>query len=84
MLQAFLLLGGQEVQVTDSPVPHDFGFTPSMSFFIECDSAEQVDELAASLGEGGGMMMPPGAYGFSERFAWISDEFGVSWQLNFG
>ena len=44
VFRAFLLLGGQEVQVTDSPVPHDFGFTPSMSFFIECDSAEQVDE----------------------------------------
>lgn len=27
--------------------------------------------------------MPPDNYGFSRRFGWCSDRFGVSWQLNF-
>lgn len=84
IFRAILALGGQEVQVTDSPVPHEFSFTPSTSFFIDCTSPAQVDELAASLGAGGGQLMPPGDYGFSERFAWITDEFGVSWQLSAG
>ena len=37
---------------------------------------------AATLTEGGDTMMPPDGYGFSRRFAWVSDRFGVSWQLN--
>lgn len=84
IFRAILMLGGQEVQITDSPVPHEFTFTPSTSFFIDCDAASEVDRLAEALGAGGGQLMPPGDYGFSERFAWITDEFGVSWQLNFG
>ena len=76
-------LNGTPVKCIDSPVEHAFTFTPSMSLFIDCDDAAQVDHLAAQLGEGGQALMPPGEYGFSTRFAWVQDRFGVSWQFSF-
>ena len=66
----------------DSSVKHDFAFTPAISFFITCDSEAEIDNLFAKLSEDGGVFMPPDNYGFSKKFAWVSDRFGVSWQLN--
>jgi predicted 3-demethylubiquinone-9 3-methyltransferase (glyoxalase superfamily) len=40
------------------------------------------DTLWAALIEGGSAMMPLDNYGFSRRFGWLADRFGVSWQLN--
>jgi predicted 3-demethylubiquinone-9 3-methyltransferase (glyoxalase superfamily) len=75
-------LGGLTVRFYDSYVEHGFGFTPALSLFVTCADAAEVDRLAGSLGDGGGVLMPPGDYGFSPWFAWVNDRFGVSWQLN--
>ena len=73
---------GLDVLCIDSPVKHAFDFTPSFSFFIDCKTEEELDKLVAAIGAGGATMMPPDNYGFSRKFAWVSDRFGVSWQLN--
>lgn len=73
---------GQTVLCFDSPPVHAFDFTPSFSFFVDVDSEEELDRLVAALGEGGMLLMEPGDYGFSRKFAWLNDRFGVSWQLN--
>lgn len=73
---------GQAILVSDSPVKHPFDFTPSSSLFVECESREELERLFAALGEGGRVLMPPDDYGFSARFCWVDDRFGVSWQLN--
>ncbi len=75
-------VGGQTVLCIDSYVTHGFTFTPSFSFFVDCASDDEIADLAAKLGEGGGVLMPLGNYGFSRRFTWLNDRFGVSWQLN--
>ncbi len=80
--RATLRLAGQDFMVFDSPVKHAFTFTPAISLFVTCESDAEIEKLAAALAEGGGVMMPLGAYGFSKRFAWVADRFGVSWQLN--
>ena len=49
---------------------------------IDCADEAEIDRLAAALAEGGGILMPLGNYGFSRKFAWVNDRFGVSWQVN--
>ena len=59
-----------------------FAFTPSSSLFVTCESEAEFDRLSAALTEDGEVLMPPDNYGFSRKFAWVNDRFGVSWQLN--
>ncbi len=77
-----VLIGGLSVRLYDSPVKHNFTFTPSSSLFVTCQTEPEIDALSAALGEGGTFLMPLGSYGFSRKFAWLNDRFGVSWQLN--
>ena len=79
--QARFELAGREFMCIDSPAKHDFTFTPSMSLYIECESESEIDQRFASLSEGGEVFMPLGDYGFSRKFGWVSDRYGVSWQL---
>lgn len=80
---ALFTLKGQQYRAIDS-FGHDFTFTPSISLFVECDSEEELEMLYKKLMEGGTAAMPLDDYGFSTKFAWVQDRFGVSWQLNFG
>ncbi len=80
---ALFTLKGQQYMAIDS-FGHDFTFTPAISLFAECDSEKEIDTLYAKLMEGGTAAMPLGDYGFSKKFGWVQDRFGVSWQLNYG
>lgn len=73
---------GAILQVIDSPTPHAFDLTPSMSLFVDCDSEDELTRVFTTLSEGGEVMMLLDSYGFSRRFGWCRDRFGLSWQIN--
>lgn len=80
--QARVSFAGHRLFVFDSPMPHDFDFTPSVSLFVTFTDSEALDACFASLAEDGKVLMPLGDYGFSPRYGWLQDRFGVSWQLS--
>lgn len=75
-------LNGSRYIVSDSPIKHNWTFTPGVSFFVDCNSEEQLENLFDQLADMGKVLMPLNNYGFSQRFGFVEDRFGVSWQLN--
>lgn len=82
VVKARFSLANQTVLCTDSAVKHEFTFTAAFSFFVQCESEQEIDQLYEALAAGGSTPMPLGGYGFSRKFAWVTDRFAVSWQLN--
>src|SRR5947207_14667998 len=62
-------LDGQEFMALNGG-PH-FTFTPAISFFVNCQTQEEVDELWEKLSAGGE----------KSRCGWLKDKFGISWQI---
>jgi predicted 3-demethylubiquinone-9 3-methyltransferase (glyoxalase superfamily) len=81
---SFELSGSSFMAISAGPL---FTFNPSVSFIVNFDpsrdqSARQhLDELWEKLSQGGTALMPLEKYPFSERYGWIQDKYGLSWQL---
>jgi predicted 3-demethylubiquinone-9 3-methyltransferase (glyoxalase superfamily) len=64
-----------------------FKVNPSVSFMVNLDPAQdkdaktRIDEVWGKLSAGGNVLMPLDKYPFSERYGWIQDKYGLSWQL---
>jgi len=61
-----------------------FKFNPSVSFYVNGETAEEVEFLWKNLSEGGSVMMPLDKYEWSEKYGWLSDRYGLSWQIGLG
>jgi predicted 3-demethylubiquinone-9 3-methyltransferase (glyoxalase superfamily) len=79
---AVCTLLGQRITCFDSPVEHAFDMTPAISLFVECGDENELERLFAALSEDGQVFMGLDDYGFSRRYGWVEDRFGVPWQLN--
>jgi predicted 3-demethylubiquinone-9 3-methyltransferase (glyoxalase superfamily) len=85
-------IGGQELMCINTPPPgnpnramaawEEFDFNPAMAIYVQADSDEEFDRLYAALADGGTVRAPVGRFGFSPKFAWVDDRYGVSWRLN--
>jgi predicted 3-demethylubiquinone-9 3-methyltransferase (glyoxalase superfamily) len=69
VMSATFNLNGQEfMALNGGPV---FTFSPAISFFVNCENQEEVDELWEKLSEGGEI----------EQCGWLKDKYGISWQI---
>lgn len=78
MTVVFELEGYTFMGINAGPI---FKFNPSISFMVYCTSKDEVNELWKKLSDGGTPLMPIDSYPFSERYGWIQDKFGVTWQI---
>ncbi len=58
-----------------------FKFNPSISFMVSCENKDEVNTVWNKLLIDGSVLMELGEYPFSERYGWIQDKYGLSWQL---
>lgn len=82
IIKAVFELNGIQFICSDSFIKHAWTFTPAVSNWVECGNEEELQRLFTKLSEKGYVMMPLNNYGFSKKFGWTADQFGISWQLN--
>ena len=58
-----------------------FKINPSISLMIQCTTKDEVTKYWQAFMDGGQALMPLDRYDFSERYGWVEDQFGVSWQI---
>ena len=72
--QNFILLDG-------GPMYHP---NPSISFYYICEAEEELNRIWDAFTKEGQVMMPLDKYPWGEKYGWLTDKFGVSWQLALG
>ena len=72
--QKFILLDG-------GPMYHP---TPAMSFCYICENVRELEKIWDAFSKDGSILMPLNKYPRSEKFGWVTDKFGISWQLTLG
>lgn len=75
---SFDLEGQQFMLLNGGP---EFRLNPSISFMVNCDTAGEVEDLWNKLSKNGKALMPLDEYPFSDKYGWVEDKYGVSWQL---
>ncbi len=58
-------------------------FNPTVSFIISCENPKEADTLWSKLSGTGKILMELSAYPFAEKYGWVQDKYGVSWQIMF-
>ncbi len=81
MVTKFELEGKSFMGLNGGPV---FKINPSISLFVSCPTNEEIESLYHKLIEGGSAMMALGKYPWSEKYGWVIDKFGMTWQLMLG
>lgn len=79
MAISFKLDGQDFIALNGGP---DVIFTPAVSFFVNCETSQELSELWKSLSDGGTVLMELDKYPFSEKFGWLEDRYGIHYLSN--
>jgi predicted 3-demethylubiquinone-9 3-methyltransferase (glyoxalase superfamily) len=81
MTASFQLEGYEFTAINGGPI---FKFNQSISFYVTCKSHKEIDEFWNKLLPGGNILMTLNKYPFSDKYGWIQDKYGISWQFILG
>lgn len=81
VVHAIFHVKGQTLGAMDNASGKPSSFTPATSFYVTCENEAEIERLYAALMSGGSALMELGNYPFASKYAWVQDQFGVSWQL---
>lgn len=79
MVLKFELEGTEFMALNGGP---QFKINPSISVFVLCESVEETNRLWDKLMEEGHALIPIDKYDWSERYGWLQDRFGLTWQIS--
>lgn len=89
---AVINLAGLKLMCINMPPPgaqghdhapwHKYELSPALAIYVQCRDTGEFDRLYEGLSDMGEVIAPIGSYGWSEKFAWVNDRFGVSWRIN--
>ena len=74
--------GGQKLMFLNAT--SQFSFNSSISIFVVCESNDEIEHVWHLLAEGGKVLMALDKYPWSEKYGWVQDQYGLSWQLMMG
>jgi predicted 3-demethylubiquinone-9 3-methyltransferase (glyoxalase superfamily) len=75
----FTLSGQDFMAISAGPY---FKFNPSISMFVVFDSEAEIEAVWGKLIEGGKALMPYQTYPWANKYGWLQDKYGLSWQLS--
>jgi predicted 3-demethylubiquinone-9 3-methyltransferase (glyoxalase superfamily) len=79
MVVIFELNGKKFMGLNGGP---DFKFTPAISIFVSCETINETNEVWEKLIDGGKALIDIGKHPWSERYGWLQDKFGLTWQIS--
>lgn len=76
---SFTLAGQEFLAISAGPY---FKLNPSISLFVVFDTEEEIDRVWKSLADGAKVLMPYQKYEWAQKYGWLQDKYGLSWQLS--
>jgi len=77
-----LSVSGQSITLLDGGSMYQPN--PSISFFYICETDQELERIWRAFKKEGTVMMALDSYPWSKKYGWVTDKFGVSWQLSLG